>query len=159
MSKVVAQRQPTIEVDNPMVIIGQHSLVYRLFADDGTLLYVGSSEHIADRLGVHERSQPWWADVAVVRLEEYADFESMRAAEWKIIEDETPLHNVQGRPKPRAERVRGKPGRPVIGRKMGPFPVPEEMRARLDAHAQDHGVTLAETVRLMLADGLASAGY
>lgn len=69
--------------------------VYRLWADDGTLLYVGSAYDPEKRCTRH-RTAPWWPLVA----RRTDDWMPSRAhayhAESAAIVDERPAHNVMG---------------------------------------------------------------
>ncbi|MGY3199788.1 hypothetical protein [Streptomyces sp. TE5632] len=69
--------------------------VYRLWAADGTLLYVGSAYDPEERCKRH-RDKPWWPLVA----RRTDDWRPSRAhayhAEMAAIEDEAPAHNVMG---------------------------------------------------------------
>lgn len=71
------------------------SCVYRAFACDNTLLYVGcTGSGIIERLGGHRSGSDWFNDIATVTVEH---FESRRAAldaERVAIATEHPQHNV-----------------------------------------------------------------
>ncbi|MER7835305.1 GIY-YIG nuclease family protein [Streptomyces sp. NPDC096040] len=73
----------------------RRAAVYRLWAADGSLLYVGSSYDPEERCKRH-RSAPWWPLVA----RRTDDWRSSRAhayhAESAAIMDEGPAHNVMG---------------------------------------------------------------
>jgi hypothetical protein len=67
--------------------------VYRLYAPDGTLLYIGSSYNPDKRCEVHRRS-PWWGEVGR-RTEEWFPNRSLAyTAETNAIWSEKPKHNV-----------------------------------------------------------------
>lgn len=69
--------------------------VYRLWAEDRTLLYVGSSYYPQGRCGGHQ-TKPWWPDVAS-RTEEWHEsrVDAFRA-ELAAIVAEKSVHNVVG---------------------------------------------------------------
>jgi|SRR5208282_3393668 len=74
--------------------------VYRLWAGDGTCLYVG---RIGDsgprapqpRLGHHRRNKTWWPDVAKIEVAELPDHPAIVAEEVEQIRALRPLHNIQ----------------------------------------------------------------
>ncbi|MFC8676725.1 hypothetical protein ACFUEN_29070 [Streptomyces griseorubiginosus] len=69
--------------------------VYRLFAADATLLYIGSAYSPEDRYRAHSK-QPWWPQVAR-RSEEWLESRGAAyTAEMQAIVKEKPLHNAMG---------------------------------------------------------------
>lgn len=71
----------------------RRAAVYRLYAPDGTLLYIGSSYDPDKRCEVHRRA-PWWREVGR-RTEEWFPNRSLAyLAETKAIWREKPKHNV-----------------------------------------------------------------
>lgn len=92
--QVLADWQAHLERD------GQPRTVYQLHDDRGRLLYVGSSDHLAERLRQHAKRQPWWDQVAHRTVEEYPNAEAAIVAERDLIVRHAPLHN---RHVPRAE--------------------------------------------------------
>ena len=70
--------------------------VYRFFSQDGALLYIGSTGPSYERFRGHERTQPWWTDVASVTIEHHATREEASIAEMKAIGTEHPRHNKVG---------------------------------------------------------------
>lgn len=50
----------------------KHAL-YRFYADDGALLYVGITLNPTGRWNDHRHDKPWWTDVADIKLETYPD--------------------------------------------------------------------------------------
>lgn len=75
--------------------------VYTLYASDGTALYVGRTEHIADRIRAHRR-KPWWRDVARLESEvfdnanEVFDVRSRSGRiEGERIRELQPVHNFK----------------------------------------------------------------
>lgn len=67
--------------------------VYRHFAADGQLLYVGCSIDPLYRFGVHRSVSPWAFEVARIDVEWFADKEAALEAEARAIRDEGALHN------------------------------------------------------------------
>lgn len=67
--------------------------VYRMYAADGQLLYVGVSSDILERMRSHNRLTRWWDDTARISVKIYPTREAALAAEVQAIHDELPLHN------------------------------------------------------------------
>jgi hypothetical protein len=68
--------------------------VYRLFADDGQLLWVGYSEDLHRRLQeLRNEGLSWWAEVSRVAFDECDSREQARCGCWEAIQSEDPLHN------------------------------------------------------------------
>jgi hypothetical protein len=78
--------------------------LYRLYADNGELLYVGLSMYPPARFKRHEAERPWWSAVASIRLEPFSDPVAAAEAEREAIRLEFPLHNVNGSPTERQKR-------------------------------------------------------
>lgn len=70
------------------------NVVYRFFAVDGDLLYVGSTGRWPGRMGEHQSQRPWWGEVATVTLEHYASLDEARTAEARAIERERPAYTL-----------------------------------------------------------------
>lgn len=69
--------------------------LYRFYAADERLLYVGISLSAAARASQHSREKPWWPDVARMDVEHHdVDRLTMEAIEREAIVAERPLHNV-----------------------------------------------------------------
>lgn len=72
--------------------------VYRLFAADGSLLYVGSTNDLERRLAEHRRKQSWGDQIATWT----EDWPHMREAAYRIegaaIDAEQPIHNQRRAP-------------------------------------------------------------
>lgn len=72
--------------------------VYRCFAEDGSLLYVGSTTiGVRSRLAMHERNSRWWKEVDNTTVERFPTAESARSAELQAIRIEHPIHNIHHR--------------------------------------------------------------
>lgn len=67
--------------------------VYRLYAADGTLLYVGSTGNVLERLGSHAADKLWASQVVSVRVEAFAQRSAALAAERQAVRREKPHHN------------------------------------------------------------------
>lgn len=71
--------------------------VYRCYAEDGTLLYVGASIYPDQRIEQHRTSKAqrstWTADLARVEVEWFDSRYAAEAAEERAIRDESPVAN------------------------------------------------------------------
>lgn len=73
--------------------------VYRFFDADGSLLYVGMTEHPLVRFAAHRTKAPWWSRVDSTRTTVTWCYTRAAAekAELKAIADEEPEYNVVGK--------------------------------------------------------------
>lgn len=69
--------------------------LYRLFDGDGRLLYIGVTDELDRRMGVHSRLKPWWPQVSATRTESFESRSAAFVAEAAAIANEQPLHNVR----------------------------------------------------------------
>lgn len=67
--------------------------VYRAYAADGTLLYVGCTDHREKRISAHAKGSPWFAAVDRWTFEEYPTREEALRVETAAIRAERPVHN------------------------------------------------------------------
>jgi hypothetical protein len=74
--------------------------LYRLFDQDGELLYVGISGRWVRRLASHAARQGWWDDVASVTRQPFPSRSEALEAEAAAIRQERSRYNVQGQPLP-----------------------------------------------------------
>lgn len=74
--------------------------LYRHFAGDGTLLYIGSTINPIIRLGGHRVKSEWFADIRRIEIEPYATKELLLQAEKAAIQDERPKYNINGKQPP-----------------------------------------------------------
>ena len=72
---------------------GPH-IVYRLYATNGALLYVGISNDVERRLSEHARTKHWWCYVDSVQVEQYQDRSGALNREAFVIRSEQPIFNV-----------------------------------------------------------------
>lgn len=70
--------------------------LYRMFAEDGRLLYVGISSRAAARWEQHRHDKPWWSEIARISVEHFPTRDKALAAELVAIRGEQPQHNVAG---------------------------------------------------------------
>jgi hypothetical protein len=71
----------------------QHAL-YRFFASDGSLLYIGITADPGARWKQHAGDKPWWSTVANITVEAFPSREAVLEAERAAILAERPRHNV-----------------------------------------------------------------
>jgi hypothetical protein len=67
--------------------------LYRHFAADGTLLYVGISFSALQRTANHVRQSHWFASIANITIEQHPSKEAAEKAEQEAIRIQ-PLYNV-----------------------------------------------------------------
>lgn len=67
--------------------------VYRFYAKDGSLLYVGATASLTRRIEQHGRSTSWWPEVADVRVTRFSDMPHAFGAEVRAIQNERPVYN------------------------------------------------------------------
>lgn len=70
--------------------------VYRIFDEDGYLLYVGVAVEPFTRLDTHYRKKPWWHLVHHVDIEWFATRQDAMDEELRVIRTNIPVYNVQG---------------------------------------------------------------
>ena len=77
--------------------MNERTAVYRLFAVDGQLLYVGMTHDPLQRFAVHRSERAWWptVDRRKTRLVWFDSRAEAEAAETAAIRDESPLHNLR----------------------------------------------------------------
>lgn len=78
-------------------IIRAPHCVYRLFASDGRLLYIGCSILPVDRIYAHSRVQPWATAIASATFEWHPSRKEAEAVEDAAIRAELPEWNVHKR--------------------------------------------------------------
>ena len=84
--------------------------LYRHFASNGVLLYVGISLSAINRLSAHVGRSNWAKDIARVEVVWYETRDKALKAELSAIQIEGPQHNIVGKPKPQKAP---RPGRPA----------------------------------------------
>lgn len=70
-------------------------VLYRVYDQRDELLYIGISNNIFARLGLHCRESAWWGQATRYTYAVYPDRRSVRRAKCKAIRDEHPKHNTQ----------------------------------------------------------------
>jgi predicted GIY-YIG superfamily endonuclease len=72
--------------------------VYRLYAMDGELLYVGIGRNPMARWAAHAE-QPWWSEVHRFTVAWFATRAEAVDEERRALRNEAPAHNIQGTPR------------------------------------------------------------
>jgi predicted GIY-YIG superfamily endonuclease len=72
--------------------------LYRFFAADDSLLYIGITKNPLSRWQSHRRKAAWWSAVVAVAVEWHLYTNAAIDAEYAAIKAERPLFNVQGVP-------------------------------------------------------------
>lgn len=113
-------------------------VVYRLFNQDGSVIYIGSTGNLKQRLSAHRRDKSWWPEVDRVETEAHPDRDSAYAAEDAAILAEKPRHNARSRV--------GSTTGTNINFRIHPMGRKEEFLAAVHAR----GVTAGSVVRQMI---------
>jgi predicted GIY-YIG superfamily endonuclease len=85
-------------------ITEERAAVYRFFAADDTLLYVGVTQRFGTRWSNHAKQKPWWPQVARQTVAWYDTRTEALSVETEAIKTEEPVHNVLHLPKPPKQR-------------------------------------------------------
>lgn len=134
------------EVPSPVAL-------YRLYADDGSLLYVGVTDDLRARLASHQRQKPWWPAVMRKTVTWYESRLAAEVAEANAISSESPIHNT---------RTHGALiGKTNVPREALKADVPTELRLlrRLHTYRLDHGVAIRDQVSLAVDQWLRDRGF
>ena len=72
--------------------------LYRLYNQDGVLLYVGASKYVRSRVASHVKHKQWGRDVDESRtvVEGFETGKDASRAELSAIRDEVPIYNLAG---------------------------------------------------------------
>lgn len=121
--------QRTVTVSNKTDRATRRAAVYRLYAPDGTLLYIGSSYNPDKRCEVHRRA-PWWREVGRRTEEWFPNRSQAYTAETKAIWREKPRHNVACTAEGNARRaVRAQAQAPLYRRRARAASLADKARA------------------------------
>lgn len=122
--------------------------LYRLFDHDSTLLYVGVTVNLQNRMRQHQRKQSWWIDVDESKtiVEMYDTPNLVSDAEQRAIETEAPCWNRSGRTTPRIQYRR-----PPI---YGPEPYLSKTLVPRVALTLEESNTRLERIEMMIRDRL-----
>lgn len=69
-------------------------VLYRFYDVTGSLLYVGITVSLWNRLPNHQATKAWYGDIVTIKVEHFPDRDTARAAETEAIRAERPRHNV-----------------------------------------------------------------
>lgn len=69
-------------------------VLYRFFAANGELLYIGLTLNPGTRWKKHAKEKPWWTEVVGITLEHFPSREAVEAAEVAAIRAERPVYNI-----------------------------------------------------------------
>lgn len=72
--------------------------LYRVYGDEGRLLYVGIAADWQERLKQHARTSPWFSCAADLVIQSFATRALAEAAERETIRTEWPLWNLKDSP-------------------------------------------------------------
>lgn len=72
-------------------------VLYRWWAKDGRLLYVGKSVSLYKRISQHRRGSEFFAEAATMTLQRLESAEQLSGAEMNAIRTEKPAFNIMGR--------------------------------------------------------------
>lgn len=123
--------------------------VYRLYATDGTLLYVGVTGNLGSRFATHAKNASWWPQVARRTAVSYDTRTEALGAEAIAIRDEFPVHNrvnplAPDEPRPRS---RGRNKTPLIGWHSADY----TLKPWIETEAEERGITIRELLDEALA--------
>lgn len=146
----------------PIEIVDEPVVLYRLFDAANALLYVGISRNPAGRWKEHAAEKSWWPRVARKTVVMYGSRMAAEIAEGRAIRSEAPLHNIaMGRTDPEAKRAALRkavtPPPPTALRALGPreaFTLDAKMLSRVDAYAEEHDCSRARAVAFLLLTGI-----
>lgn len=70
-------------------------VLYRFYAADDSLLYVGLTRNPGRRIDKHAGEKSWWSDVARIEIAHFDSLPELREAERMAIQSEKPRHNIR----------------------------------------------------------------
>lgn len=106
-----------------MTTVEERAAVYRFYASDDTLLYVGVTQRFGTRWSNHAKQKPWWPQVARQTVVWYDTRTEALRVETDSIKMEKPMHNVIHAPKPPKPR---KPQNTEKHTPMRPIRIPDD---------------------------------
>jgi predicted GIY-YIG superfamily endonuclease len=91
---IAAGRIPSRPSDVRAQLEARPTHLYRLYADDGELLYVGIAVDLEHRMTQHAADKPWWGKVDRHEVETYPNRLLAETAEAQAIRRERPRYNL-----------------------------------------------------------------
>lgn len=88
-------------------------VLYRMYAADGRLLYIGITANPGARLDAHAHEKGWWVDVVTIQMQHFANRADVEAAEILAIRAENPVYNVRARTETKDSSRRKTPQRTI----------------------------------------------
>ena len=73
--------------------MNKHKL-YKIYNNDGRLLYIGISDKLLSRISSHIKRKPWSDEISIIRIDNFKSREELEEAERSAIGAEKPLYNV-----------------------------------------------------------------
>lgn len=70
-------------------------VLYRFFAADDRLLYIGITCNPGKRFERHRGEKSWWGQIARIEMESHPTRQALKDAERHAIDEELPAHNVR----------------------------------------------------------------
>lgn len=89
---IIPRRQPRSRVPDLPAL--DSTVLYRLYAADGELLYAGITQRPERRMRDHARDKEWWPEIARKEIRAYQTREDAARAEHAVIMRENPRYNV-----------------------------------------------------------------
>jgi predicted GIY-YIG superfamily endonuclease len=108
--------------------------LYRFFAADNALLYVGVTRTLGARWSSHAKTKPWWPEVHHQTVEWFDSRDAALAAEKVAIKSEGPRYNDSHVPRPPKP-----PGAPRAHTQIRPFRVPDALWNAFGRFAEHKG--------------------
>jgi len=68
-------------------------VLYRCYGLDGTLMYIGRTKNLRNRLAAHRADKPWWSSVEYITAEPHDNLKVLRYNERRAIWMEEPFFN------------------------------------------------------------------
>lgn len=115
-------------------------VLYRLFAADGTLLYVGITNELRRRCREHSY-KTWFTEVASIDVTPFQSQERAAAIEALVIAEHAPKYNRAG-----GSNIASSPGRKATGAASIPLRVPVPLYRWLRAQADMSHLEITEVI-------------
>lgn len=132
------------------------TFLYRMYDEDGVLLYVGISRQPLARLTQHEDMKSWWARVVNISLEKFPTRQEALAAEADAITAEEPVYNVQHGTAPPARSDRSNRKRASVAQNtvVNTIGFPDDLYRKIRAEAAAHRRSIASEVIVLVEEAI-----